>query len=92
MLSLEREQEARCEVFDVVYARDEGVIVNVGLVKVPVDEEGQVPDHGEPQPAEEEGGGEHEEDPPPVEVNDRDEYVLICNQTHLKISSSFRAF
>ena len=39
-------------------------------------EEGEVPDDGEPEPAEEEPGSEEEEDPAPVEVNERDEDVL----------------
>ena len=76
VLCLEREQEARSEVFDVVDAGYEGVVVDVGLVKVPVDQQGQVPDHSEPKPAEEEGSREHEEDPPPVQVDDRYEDVL----------------
>ena len=48
----------------------------VDWIQISVCEEGEVPDDGEPEPAEEEPGSEEEEDPAPVEVNERDEDVL----------------
>ena len=76
MLRLDAEEETSCERSHIADARDPGLVAGRGRLEVPVGEEDQPPENGEPQPGEEEVHGEHQEGPPPLGVHQSGEDVL----------------
>ena len=74
VLRFEREEEAGCEVLDVVDASD--MIVGQLKAEVAVGENNEVPDSGEDDPGNDEGGREAEQGPRPGKVDHRGEEVF----------------